>query len=195
VDGDRPVVESAVTDLGYRTVSETWVRETDGVPLWLVDDLEAELAPVEEGLRFGEPAVGHEGDVTVVDLPGGLLDEASGIDREATRATLEQAAIAFETDHGGTRVTGPAALADPDDRGAVVDGLVGVLRERYDSVERTGRAVTARERTFDPARARTLGVPEGPKFGRLAAGHPVEVDGREIPPEAVREDRERQFSL
>jgi D-aminoacyl-tRNA deacylase len=195
VDGDRPGVEAAVADLGYRAVSETWVRETDGVGLGLVRAVEDAVATVEAGLRFGERARDHEGGFVVVDLPAELLDEARGIGREATRALFRAETLAFVTDQGGTRVTGPAVLSDPADREAVVDGLLAVLRERYDSVERADGEVVACEVVFDPDRARTLGVPEGPKFGRLAAGEPVEVDGEEIPPAAVREERERRFPL
>jgi D-aminoacyl-tRNA deacylase len=204
-DGDSRELAATVEAAGARVVGETWVRETDGVALPLVRRVEADVAAVDEGLRFGDRAAGYDGDFVVASLPGELLAEARGIDRETVRALVDRETLAFGTDQSGTRVTGPAVLREDGERERLVAGLIDVLRERYDEVERIDRdgdgdesggpAVFARETAFAPEKAATLGVPEGPKFGRLAAGEPVEVDGETIPPEAVSEERERRFPL
>ncbi len=197
VDGDRPAVEAAVEGLGYRAVSETWVRETDGIDLGFVGSIEQTVLRVDEGLRFGERATtATAGDpFTVEPLPDTLLDEARGIDRQRTYEAVEGATLAFGTDQGGTRVTGPVVLASPGERRAVVERLATILAERYDTIERDGDVIVARESVFDPERARTLGVPEGPAFGKLADGEAVEVDGETIPPGVVRKTRKQRFSL
>jgi D-aminoacyl-tRNA deacylase len=56
-------------------------------------------------------------------------------------------------------------------------------------------AVVLAERTFDPDRARELGVPEGPAFGRLSAGESVEVDGRAVTPEDVHTEETVTFQI
>ena len=193
VAGERPDLETAVRNLGYRPVSETWVRETSGVPLRVVEAVEADLGTIESGVRFGARAsAGHE-TFERVDLSSDLVETACGIDQARTREALATHAVAFETTDGGSRPTGPVALVDADDREAVIAGLADVLRDRFDEVRREGEALVARETAFVPEKAKTLGVPEGPTCGRLAAGERVEVDGREIPPEAVREEREVRF--
>ena len=198
VDGDRPEVVAAVERLGYRAVSETWVREADGIPLGFVERVEDAVTTVEDGLRFGDRAqtVTDAGREFVVEsIPADLLDEARGIDREATTQHVVETTLAFGTDQGGTRVAGPVVLDNVAERDAVIDGLVDVLHQRYDTIEREADAILAREQVFDPERAKTLGIPEGPAFGKLSSGQAVEVGGERIPPEVVQEERERRFSL
>ena len=202
VDGDKPELETVVDELGYRVVSETWVREVDDRPLELVGELETALSTVDEGLRFGEASRGVDADgddagdtFTVVDLPTGLLQDAQGTDAEATRAAVEANTVAFETVHTGSRAAGRAAVRDEAAYDALVEAVADVLREKYERVEREADAVVAHESAFDPEKAATLGVSEGPAFGKLAAGQPVEVGGREIPPEEVRTDKTHRFPV
>jgi len=206
LDGAYPSVRAAVEDAGARVVSETWVRETDGVPLGLVERLEAAVATIDDGLRVGAlageapPEVAFE----AVAPPGDLLAECNGIDRDRTLAAVRQRTLAVGTDDGGSLLAGPVVLPVPGDGDgagvderydAVVDALVGVLERKYDRVERTDGAVLASERAFSPERARQLGVEEGPAFGRLSNGQEVEVNGRTVSPEDVHEDRNHRFSV
>jgi len=196
-EGDDPAVREAVGAAGYEVVSETWLRETSGVPLPLVERAEDALSPVGEGLRFGAAAERSDGEAVfeVASLPADLLDEAVGIDRERVRAAVADRAVAFETTEGGTVPEGRAAFADRSDREGLLEELLEVLRGKYDSVDREGGVAVARTSGFDPEKARKLGVPQGPAFGRLASGETVEVGGREIPPEAVESETERRFPL
>jgi D-aminoacyl-tRNA deacylase len=198
VEGDRPGLEGILADLGHRVVSETWLRETSDHPLPLVESVEAELGDVGDGLRFGTVVPDTTEGFSVTDLPADLLDAATGVDTEAARAVVEDVAVAFETTDGGTRPQGRIALPAADPAAAydaLVDELVALLRESYDEVRRRESEVVARTEAFDPAAARTLGVPEGPAFGRLADGEAVEVDGRNIDPDAVRTERIERFDI
>lgn len=198
IDGDLPQLERIIDDLGYRVVSETWTRETTGVPLELVKRMEHEVETVDDGLRFGEQArrstITDENGFTILDLPSELLSEVNGIDRERTLTAVRGYTVAHTTDEGGTRLADTVVLPRSADRNDLISAFSTVLETKYDTVERDENAIIAHETAFSPALARTQGVPEGPAFGRLANGQSVEVDGTVVSPSDVRERRTHMFS-
>ena len=205
VDGDRPALAEAIDELGYRRVSETWLRETTGVDTALVGRLEGALSAIDDGLRLGALAREHQGGFVVEALPGELLDEANGVDRGAVAEAVAARTLAYETAEGASMVDGRVALADAGGYRRLVEALAAVLEAKYDHVEvredrrgdRDGDAdggeVLARREAFDPSLAREAGVEEGPAFGRLSAGEPVEVSGETVEPDDVRRARELRF--
>jgi len=196
VEGDRPGLRDVLDDLGYRVVSETWLQETSAHPLPVVETVEARMAGVSEGLRFGSVVPDTADAIVVTDLPADLVDAAHGVDPAAARTAVADVAVAFETTEGGTRPHGRIALPATDPAAAaddLTDALAAVLRASYDEVRREDGEVIARTAAFDPAAARELGVPEGPAFGRLADGQAVDIDGERIDPETVRTERVERF--
>ncbi len=195
IEGDRPELVGVIENLGYRVVSETWVRETTGVPLEFVEKAETRLTTIDEGLRFGTPAQTNAVENFVLErLPSVLLKEVEGIDSETTHETVERHALAFDTEQSGTRLARGIVLKNAEDREEIIDEFVRLLHEKYDTVEQSGGEVVVRETAFDPGKAREAGVPEGPKFGRLASGESVTVDERTVEAETVHTERERRFS-
>ncbi len=196
VEGDWPDLEATIEDLDRRVVSERWLRAVGDRPLELVDRVEDALGPIDEGVSFGDAGFAR-GEFFVFALPTELLGTAEGINADRTRDLLEREAVAFETREGGNRIGSRAALPEADECtvDGILDGLLEILRERYDEASVDGGEVRARETAFDPDRAHELGVPEGPAFGRLAEGEAVEVDGEEIGPDLVHSERVERFLL
>ena len=195
VDGSYPEIESVIEELGFETLSETFLRETTGVPLEIVGPLETALSSVDNGLRFGGSAKEYSGEFVIEDLPEELLAEANGIDRSAVINLLDEGVLAYGTAEGGTLAAGPVALADAADYQAVISGLSGILEAKYDSVEVREAAVLAHRDAFDPELAREAGIEAGPDFGRLSAGKSVELDEAVVEPDDVRSAREQRFPL
>jgi D-aminoacyl-tRNA deacylase len=115
---------------------------------------------------------------------------------------VRETCLAVETTEHGSTVAGRAAFREASveaDTDRLLAGLVEVLAEKYDEVTRVAGdespAVVARRSTFDPEKAKTLGISEGPAFGKLASGQAVEVGGRTIQPETVTSEETRRFSV
>ena len=89
---------------------------------------------------------------------------------------------------GMERVTFPLEIHElqPEQR-VQRDGYEIVAYRSQHGLRSLGFALIEAERLgrFDPDRARDLGVPEGPLFGKLHRGEPIELDGRVITPEEL----------
>ena len=181
VDGEWPAVEAALGSLGYRIVSETWLRETSGVDPTLVERIEEKLGTVGDGVHIGAK---RAADPERVRLPGALVDACAAVDPERTVEAVHENAVAVQTAENGNRV-GDAALLPENGYDALIDALVAVLETEYETVEREDGAVVAEREVFDPSLAQERGVPEGPLFGQLAAGETVTVDGETVTADAV----------
>ncbi|MGM0606108.1 MAG: D-aminoacyl-tRNA deacylase [Halobacteriota archaeon] len=195
VEGSKPELRETIAALGYRIVSETWLRTVEDRSLDAVQRLEDALSPVDDGLRFGESRMADPDGVELLALPAELVVTAAGVDLEATYESVADHAIAFETAEGATKPAGRVAVDGEAAYESIVDALATVLEAKYDSVEREGTDVVARSVGFDPERAETLGIPEGPAFGALASGQAVEVDGETIRPETVASERVDRFDV
>jgi len=197
VDGEQPELEGVIDDLGYRVVSETWLQTVGSRRLTVVSALETGLSTVEAGLRFGdvELSADDSDNWLVVDLPDELIGAANGIDTDAVWEAVADHTVAFETVEGGTLPTGRAAVATVGEFDGLADELVDLLDSKYESVEREDGEILARQTSFDPGKAATLGVPEGPKFGKLAAGEPVTFNGKTVEPHVVESKQVDRFPL
>ena len=192
IDGEYPALERVLEALGYRVVSETWLREVGDRSRSLVAAIEDEFGAVDDGVRFGSE---RSEPFTVVDLPLALIEAAEGIDPDEVWATLENRTVAFTTRNGASRVGDRAAVPSEESLQGIVADLASVLERKYDEVAIEDDAVVVSETAFDPKRARELGVSEGPAFGRLTSGEAVTVDGRTVAPEDVHVDRTHRFSI
>ena len=197
LESDRPALADAIEELGHRVVGETWVRETAGVPLALVESLEDAIAPVDAGLRFGVPASRDEDsqrEPVVGAVPDELVSAVNAVDPDATLAAVDRIALAYDTENSGSRFDGPVALARAADESSIVEAFATILATDYEDVTVTDEAIVVRRREFDPDLARDAGVEPGPAFGRLADGEAVTVDGDRVTPQQVTVERERALS-
>ena len=192
VEGTKPTLTSVISELGYRVVSETWLSVVGDRSLSLVKQVESELSSIDDGLRFGAGETDSD-ELTYVSLPDELLSAASGIDLDRTYKAVKSHTVAFETTEGATKPVGRAAIHSNDAYDALIDEVSAILTEKYDSVTRTDGEIVATTVGFDPERASTLGIPEGPKFGQLASGRAIEHGGQTITPETVSTEQVDRF--
>src|SRR5271157_938204 len=128
-----------------------------------------------------------------------LLSLAWKADKGAIRKAFENQRTAYFYDHNGV----PANILIGIDKGSVDNAVndltkecIEVLKKRftvkYDHWEELLYVI---DRRLDPEKAKTLGVPEGPLYGRLAKGEAVTVQGANITPQMVFSESVKRIKL
>ncbi|NOZ76261.1 MAG: hypothetical protein GXO65_00975 [Euryarchaeota archaeon] len=93
------------------------------------------------------------------------------------------------------RPTGRIAAGKEEDPAWPFTEMCLELLMGHYQLELAGEELVITEERFDPEKARALGIPPGPLYGRLSAGTKIVADGRTITPEMVTRKVSRAISL
>ena len=127
-----------------------------------------------------------EGIPVVVHFNAELLSEAIHTDRNAVMKELQNLPVAHMAASDGTPL--PRFLAFEGDQSNVINHLIRLCVKIIVGNQKAlpdGDSLIIHRMRFDPRKARELGIPPGPLYGMLSAGHAIEKDGQMITPEMV----------
>ena len=120
--------------------------------------------------------------LSVVRINEELLTEALRVGKEEFITALDTITPCFRITKGGA-VALPAFIGYHEEEAQLASDLITLcvqqITKHSHAVVEGDRLIISRER-FDPEKARKLGVPAGPLFGRLASGQAVNVGERVI---------------
>ncbi|OPY25962.1 MAG: Cell division protein FtsZ 1 [Methanocella sp. PtaU1.Bin125] len=199
--GERKRVEEMLASLGCETRTESCIRDMALNPvlkcprLWDLAAAKGLARPQVTGsFRAALPECGpHRCDGcpfgAVAEVEGKLLTMACKADRDAVKRLFGAEPVVWFLDVSGCPSPqfagmGTRVLYEVFQR--LTHGLIQILRQRFEvKFDPHEEMLYVTERRFDPQKAKSLGVAEGPEFGRLARGEPVRIKGVEITPGMV----------
>jgi len=146
--------------------------------------------------RVSVHAMAGSGDPVSFEIPEDLLAEALRVDRDRVLRCLDALPVVHLSMSTGKIL--PIFISYGKNRSSLIDELITlsidiVTGEANNSVD--GERLILRKLRFNPEKARTLGVPQGPLFKELATGNAIELDGRVVTPEMVSEWSERVIRI
>ncbi len=203
----REKLGKIIESTGFEVLKESDIRDMDGIPWQFCTQLRQK---VKEVCPTGRPMI-TDGirceisscqdcvcpKVKIARINPELISEAEKIDRERLKKFLSDHNIAYIEYEDG-RFAHVIIALDSNCARLVAEELteecVDILKKHYE-VDLNKGILQITEKKFSPERARSLGLSEGPVFGRLAQGESVIVDGKTINPEMVYETNKRIIKL
>lgn len=199
----RDMVESA----GFEVLKESDIRDMDGIPWQFCTQLRRK---VEEVCPSGRPRITNGikcellscqncicPKVKIARINPNLLAEAEKIDKKRLKKFLSEHNIAYVEYEDG-RFAHVIIGLDNNCARLVAEELtnecVDILKKHYEVSMNKG-TLQITEKIFSPELARSLGIEQGPLFGKLAKGESIVLDGKTINPEMVYEISKRAIKL
>lgn len=180
-------ISRILQELQLPLVTEGMLREMGDVPwkTWCrAAALASEIAPASDLKNHG---MERDCALSVIWINEELLNEALRVGKEEFISGLDAIIPCFRITSGGA-VALPAFIGCHEEEAQLASDLITLcvqqITKHSHAVVEGDRLIISRER-FDPEKARKLGVPAGPLFGRLASGQAVKVGERVISADMV----------
>lgn len=205
---ERNRIMDIVKSMEMDVLRESDIREMDGIP-WQsfkrLYDKTMSLCP-DSNLKLTDRFKKRLKTINTSDLPveaaiidENLLKETEKISRDQIIKYLQNQEIAY-VENANSTLANVIIGVDRQEVKTIANNLVRQcinFIEKKHEIEYSpeGNILYIVNKRFNPELARKMGVSEGPKFGKLANGQPVTVNGKQIEPEAVHEVNRKSINL
>ncbi|QYZ78950.1 D-tyrosyl-tRNA(Tyr) deacylase [Methanofollis formosanus] len=178
--------EAHLSALDVPVLSEGEITEIGTLSWETYTALRAAAEQTVPGGRVHPGGLEGEGEFIEAQIPEDLVREAERTDPHAFRDGLDRLSAAFIATPTGT--TAPSFITFKNQSEEIIHDVISLCIKIIDvrwSTAADGDDLVITRTRFDPGKARALGVPKGPLFGKLSSGRAVEIGDATVTPSMV----------